>query len=53
MNSISDNNNVSGIFDLNSLINTISNCEQFHFSKSNIDSMMNFFGINIITIVDI
>ena len=53
MNSISNNNNMSGILYLNSLINTISDCKQLCFSSSNINSIMNCFGINIAARVDI
>jgi len=53
MNSISNNNNMSGILYLNSLINTISDCKQLCFSSSNINSIMDCFGMNIAARVDI
>ena len=43
MNSISDDDNILGIWDLNSLINPISNQEQFYFSESNVNYMMDCF----------
>ena len=53
MNSISNNNNMSGILYLNSLINTISDCKQLCFSSSNINSIINCFGMNSAARVDI
>ena len=53
MNNISNNNNMSGILYLNSLINATSDCKQFYFSSSNINSIMNFFGMNIAARMDV
>ena len=53
MNSISNNNNMSVILYFNSLINATSDCKQFCFSSSNINSIMNCFGMNIAARVDV
>ena len=41
---ISDNNNIYSILDLDSLIDTISNCKQFYLCKSDIDNIMDCFS---------
>jgi len=48
MDSISNDNNVSSVLYLNSLINAISNCKKFYLSSGDIDSMIDCFGINIV-----
>ena len=48
MNSIGDDDNVGCVNYLNCLVNTASDSEQFHFSRSDVDSMMNSFGWNIV-----
>lgn len=53
MDSISNNDNMSNILDLNNSINITSNCKQFHFSRSDIDSIINCFGMNTMTRADI
>ena len=52
MYSISNNDDVFGIRDLNSLINATSNKKQFHLS-SNIYDMIDSFGNNILTLTNI
>ena len=41
INSIHNNNDISGLWYLNSLVDTVSNSKEFGFSWSNIDSIMN------------
>jgi len=49
---ICDDNNVSDILNINSLINAASDSEQFYFSKSDVDSIINCFYINVLTRAD-
>ena len=47
------NNNKNDVLEMNSLIDAISDSEQFCFSRSDIDSIMNSFGQNPLIRVDI
>ena len=42
--SVSNDDDICGIFDLNSLVNTTSSCKQFCLCRSNVNNMMNGFG---------
>ena len=52
MDSISNDNNMSSVLYLNNLINAISNCKKFYLSSSDIDSIIDCFGINIVARID-
>ena len=43
MNNVSNDNDMNNFQNLNSLVNSISDSEQFSLSQSNIDGMMDFF----------